>query len=47
MKKNNHPLLKGGPDMAIIFEVRGREILDSRGNSKMALLRMTGRDGKR
>jgi enolase len=25
--------LKGGPDMAIIVEVRGREILDSMGNS--------------
>jgi enolase len=32
MEKNSHSSLKGGPDMAIIVEVRGREILDSRGN---------------
>jgi enolase len=32
MKKNKHPSLKGGFDMAIIAEVIGREILDSRGN---------------
>ena len=32
MKKNKHPPLKGGFDMAIIAEVTGREILDSRGN---------------
>jgi enolase len=32
MKKNDAPSLKGGFDMAIIAEVIGREILDSRGN---------------
>jgi enolase len=32
MKKNRHPSLKGERDMAIIVEVTGREILDSRGN---------------
>jgi enolase len=32
MKKNRHPSLKGKMDMAIIVEVTGREILDSRGN---------------
>jgi enolase len=32
MKKNNHPPWKGGLDMPIIVEVKGREILDSRGN---------------
>jgi len=37
MKKNSHPLLKGGPDLAIIVEVRGREILDSRGNPTIPL----------
>jgi enolase len=32
MKRNRHPSLKGEMDMAIIAEVTGREILDSRGN---------------
>jgi enolase len=32
MKKNSHPSRKGERDMAIIVEVTGREILDSRGN---------------
>jgi enolase len=32
MEKNSHLSLKGGLDMAIIVGVRGREILDSRGN---------------
>ena len=32
MKKNDDPPSKGGLDMAIIVEVKGREILDSRGN---------------
>jgi enolase len=32
MKKNRYPSLKGEIDMAIIVEVTGREILDSRGN---------------
>jgi enolase len=32
MKKNRHPSLEGDMDMAIIVEVTGREILDSRGN---------------
>src|SRR5271157_4605924 len=32
MKENKHPSLKGEMDMAIIVEVTGREILDSRGN---------------
>jgi enolase len=32
MEKNSHPSLKGGLDMAIIVDVKGREILDSRGN---------------
>jgi enolase len=31
-EKNSHPSLKGGLDMAIIVHIRGREILDSRGN---------------
>jgi len=32
MEENSHPSSKGGPTMAILVEVRGREILDSRGN---------------
>jgi enolase len=32
MGKNSHPSLRGGLGMSIIVEVRGREILDSRGN---------------
>jgi enolase len=32
MKRNNHPSLKEGLDMARIVEVTAREILDSRGN---------------
>src|SRR4030067_3469214 len=32
MKRNNHPSLREGLDMAIIIDVTGREILDSRGN---------------
>jgi enolase len=32
MKENRYPSLKGEMDMAIIVEVTGREILDSRGN---------------
>ena len=32
MKKNRHPSLKGESDMAIVVEVTGREVLDSRGN---------------
>src|SRR4030067_1564688 len=32
MKRNNHPSLREGLDMAMIVEVTAREILDSRGN---------------
>ncbi len=32
MKKNSHPSQKGERGLAIIVEVTGREILDSRGN---------------
>lgn len=32
MEENSHPSSKGGPSRAILVEVRGREIPDSRGN---------------
>jgi hypothetical protein len=48
MKRNNHPSLKEGLNMASIVKVIGREILDSRGNptAEVKVFLESGQSGK-